>query len=89
MKVSWRGLPTLAIPENTLPRLLSARVRELVRNQVTLTIAHHLRVSDDVVEEGEHLNHLIVLAAMHLKSQLERLWDVSFEEMSVDGVDDL
>ena len=56
---------------------------------MTLTIAHHLRVSDDVVEKGEHLNHLIVLAAMHLKSQLERLWDVSFEEVRVDCVDDL
>ena len=56
---------------------------------MTLTIAHHLRVSDDVVEEGEHLNHLIVFAAMHLKSQLEGLWDVSFEEVRVDGVDDL
>ena len=60
-----------------------------MRNQVARTIAHHLRVSDDVVEEGQHLDHLVVLAAMHLKSQLERLWDVSFEEVRVDGVDDL
>ena len=89
VKVSWRGLPTFAIPENTLPRLLSARVGELARNQVTLTIAHHLRVSDDVVEEGEHLDHLIVLAAMHLKSHLEGLWNVGFEEVRVDSVDDL
>jgi hypothetical protein len=56
---------------------------------VALTIAHHLRVSDDVVEEGKHLDHLVVLAAMHLKSHLEGFWDVSLEEVRIDGVDDL
>jgi hypothetical protein len=56
---------------------------------VSLTIAHHLRVSDDVVEEGKNLDHLVVLAAMHLKSHLECFWDVCFEEVWVNGVDDL
>ena len=95
MNCSDEDLPMFARPENTFPFLLSTRKLKLVASSKSttesqlLTIANHLRVSDDIVEHRQHFNNLVMPAAMRLKSKLESLWDVLLEEVRVDSVNDL
>jgi hypothetical protein len=55
----------------------------------SLTVADHLGVGDHAVEEGQHLYHLVVPLTVGFKAHPEGLRDVVFEELGINGVDDL
>lgn len=59
------------------------------RDQQTLTVGDHVGVEDEVVEEGQHLDHLVLCLCVGQLACTERLWDVGLEEVRVDGVHDL
>ena len=52
-------------------------------------MADHVGGGDDIVEEREHVDHLVLPLREHVLAELERLWDVLLEEVGVEGVDDL
>ena len=54
-----------------------------------LTLGDHVGVEDEVVEEGQHVHHLVLSLCVGQLALSERLWDVGLEEVRVDGVHDL
>ena len=57
--------------------------------QQTLTVRDHVGVQDEVVEEGQHLDHLVLRLCLRQLACPERLGNVGLEEARVDGVHDL
>jgi hypothetical protein len=55
----------------------------------TLTMGDHVGVEDEVVEEGQHINHLVFSFGLCKLTSTERLWNVGLEEGRVDCVHDL
>jgi len=82
-------------PENTLPLLLPTQGSELegrlelMGKATMLTLGDHVGLGDHVVEEGQHLDHLLVLLSVSVLARAEGLRDVSFEELGVERVDNL
>ena len=54
-----------------------------------LTLGDHVGLGDYVVEEGQYLDHLLVLLSVSVLARAEGLRDVSFEELGVERVDNL
>jgi hypothetical protein len=54
-----------------------------------LTLRDHVGLCDHVVEEGQHLNHLLVLLGVGQLAGTEGLWDVCLEEFRVKRVHNL
>ena len=54
-----------------------------------LTLADHVGLGDYIVEEGQYLDHLLVLLSVCVLARAEGLRDVSFEELGVERVDNL
>lgn len=49
----------------------------------------HVGVKDEVVEEGQHIHHLVLSFCLRQLTGTERLRDVRFKEARVDCVHDL
>ena len=54
-----------------------------------LTMTDHVGVKDEIMEEGQHLNHLVLRLGLSELARTERLRYVGLEEGGVDCVDDL
>ena len=61
----------------------------IASGQQTLTMRDHVGVQDEVVEVGQHLDHLVLRLCLGYLARSERLRDVGLEEARVDGVHDL
>ena len=70
---SWRSSPALAEYDY----------------QPALTVTDHVGVQDELMEEGQHLDHLVLRLCLGQLACPERLRDVGLEEARVDGVHDL
>ena len=51
--------------------------------------SNHVGVRDQTFEEGVDLHHLLLLLPVPVLPELERLWNILLEEVSIDGVHDL
>jgi len=58
-------------------------------SQGRLTLRDHVGLCDHVVEEGQHLDHLLVLVGVGQLAGTEGLWVVCLEEAGIQGVDNL
>jgi len=94
----WSGsLLLLLVLDWTLAELVEARKHlptlviytEASGGHSQLTVRDHVRVGDHVVEEGQHVNHLLLPLSKDLLAHAEGLRDVALEELKVDCVDDL
>ena len=54
-----------------------------------LTLTDHVGVKDEIMEEGQHLNHLVLRLSLSKLARTERLRYVGLEEGGVNCVDDL
>ena len=54
-----------------------------------VTIANHVGVSDHMIEEGKHVNNLVLLLSLYLLPDHEGFRYVPLKELRVDGVDHL
>ena len=54
-----------------------------------LTLGDHVGLGDYVVEEGQYLDHLLVLLSVSVLARAEGLRDVGLEELGVERVDNL
>ena len=54
-----------------------------------LTLGDHVGLGDYVVEEGQYLDHLLVLLSVSVLACAEGLRDVGLEELGVERVDNL
>ena len=54
-----------------------------------VTIAYHVGVSDHIIEEGQHVNNLVLFLSLYLLPDHESFRDVPLKELRVDGVDHL
>jgi len=70
---SWRSSPALAEYDY----------------QPALTVTDHFGVEDEIMEEGQHLNHLVLRLGLSELARTECLRYVGLEEGGVDCVDDL
>ena len=70
---SWRSSPALAEYDY----------------QPALTVTDHIGVQDELMEEGQHLDHLVLRLGLSELARTERLRYVGLEEGRVDCVHDL
>ena len=68
---------------------LDQRTHSIAPQQATLTMRDHVGVHDEVMEERQHLNHLVLCLGLGQLACSEGLRDIGLEEAWVDGVHDL